>query len=75
MEVVAVAEREHRWRWEIRHNGTIVKESTARFPTIAEAITDGKRSLLGLWTGADRPPISRRSQRPEGRSSGGPQVA
>ena len=64
MEVIAVAEREHRWRWEIRHNGQIIKESTARFLTITEAIEDGRCSLVGLWTGQDRPPITRRSQRP-----------
>ena len=64
MEVIAVAEREHRWRWEIRHNGQIIRESTAHFPTVAEAIENGRQALTGLWTGKDRPPISRRSQRP-----------
>jgi len=66
MEVVAVAEREHRWRWEIRHAGKMVKESDTVFSTVSEALEDGRRNLLGLWTGDDRPPITRRSQRRAG---------
>ena len=63
MEVIAVAEREHRWRWEIRHNGRIIRESGDRFVTPHDAIEDGKRRLAALWTGTDRPPISRQPQR------------
>jgi len=63
MEVIAVAERENRWRWEIRHGGKVVKESGERFATPRDAIEDGKRRLAALWTGDDRPPISRQSQR------------
>jgi len=66
MEVIAVAEPEDRWRWEIRHGGTVVKRSDERFETARDAIEEGKRRLLTLWTGEDRPPISRRLQ---GRSS------
>ena len=66
MEVIAVAEPEGRWRWEIRHAGTYIKRSEERFETAQAAIEDGKRRLLALWTGEDRPPISRRIQ---GRSS------
>jgi len=62
MEVVAVAEREHQWRWEIRHGGQLIKESRNRFATLSDAIHDGKQQLLSLWTGKDRPPITRRSQ-------------
>lgn len=62
MEVVGVAEREHQWRWEIRHGGQLVKESRERFATLQDAIRDGKQHLLSLWTGKDRPPITRRSQ-------------
>jgi len=62
MEVVAVAEREHQWRWEIRHGGQLIKESRARFATLSDAINNGKQQLRSLWTGTDRPPITRRSQ-------------
>jgi len=62
MEVIALAESEGRWRWEIRHEGTAVKGSTERFDTAHDAIQDGKRHLLTLWTGEDRPPINRRLQ-------------
>ena len=79
MEVIAVADSKHRWRWEIRHNEETVKESDAKFATLEEAIADGKRHLLGMWTGQDRPPITRRSQRserwPTQRESGGRDVA
>ena len=66
MEVIAVAEPEGRWRWEIRHGGTVVKTSDERFETAHDAIEEGKRRLLTLWTGDDRPRINRRMQ---GRSS------
>src|SRR3989442_7438594 len=39
-----------------------VKRSDGRFATAHNAIEDGKRRLLTLWTGEDRPPISRRLQ-------------
>ena len=42
MEVIAIAEPEARWRWEIRHAGTVVKRSDGRFATAHDAIEDGK---------------------------------
>src|SRR5262249_9296008 len=63
MEVIAVAEREHCWRWEIRHNGQTVKEWRERFTTLTDAIEDGKRYLLVQWMPEERPPISRRPWR------------
>src|ERR1043166_1981871 len=62
MEVVAVAERERQWRWEIRHGGQLVRESRAEFTTLQDAIKDGKQQLLSLWIGDDRPQITRKSQ-------------
>jgi len=62
MEVVAVAERERQWRWEIRHGGQLVRESRAEFPTLQDAIKDGKQQLHWLWIGDDRPQITRKSQ-------------
>jgi hypothetical protein len=62
MEVIALAESEANWRWEIRHGGAVVKRSHERFDTANDAIQDGKRHLLTLWTGQDRPPIHRRLQ-------------
>jgi len=62
MEVIALAESEANWRWEIRHEGDVVKRSDVRFNTAHDAIQDGKRHLLTLWTGQDRPPINRRLQ-------------
>ena len=62
MEVIAIADRKDYWRWEIRHQGKVSKESRASFETLAEAITEGKRHLLNLWAGEDRPPITRKSQ-------------
>ena len=62
MEVIAIAEADARWRWEIHHGGTVVKRSEERFDTAHNAIQDGNRCLLTVWTGGDRPPISRRLQ-------------
>jgi len=62
MEVVAVAERERQWRWEIRHGGQLVRESRAEFPTLQDAIRDGKQQLHSLWIGDDRPQVTRKSQ-------------
>jgi len=71
MEVIAIAEPEARWRWEIRHAGTVVKRSDGRFATAHDAIEDGKRRLLTLWTGEDRPPFSRRLQGRSNRRAAG----
>jgi len=51
MEVIAVAEREHCWRWEIRHHGQTVKESKERC------------YLLDQWMPEEWPRISRRPWR------------
>ena len=51
-----------RWRWEIRHGGQLVRESRAEFPTLQDAIKDGKQQLRSLWIGDDRPQITRKSQ-------------
>jgi len=59
---MAVAEPERRWRWEIRHAGDVVKGSDDRFGSAHAAIEAGKRHLLTLWTGEDRPPIARKLQ-------------
>ena len=58
MEVIAVAEREHCWRWEIRHQGQTVKESSERFFTLTDAIEDGKRYLLEQWMPEARPSVT-----------------
>jgi hypothetical protein len=42
MEVIAIADRNDHWRWEIRRQGKVIKESRGAFPTLAQAITEGK---------------------------------
>ncbi len=61
MEVVAVAERERQWRWEIRHGGQLVRESRAE-RHYKTPIKDGKQQLRSLWIGDDRPQVTRKSQ-------------
>jgi len=63
VEIVAVAERSNEWRWQIRHNGRLIEESGRRFAALSDAIEDGKRHLPALWTGRDRPPMTRQMQR------------
>ncbi len=70
MEVVAIAEPDARWRWEIRHGGAVVQRSDDQFDTAHDAIQDGKRRLLTLWTGEDRPTSHRRLQGRQSHRSG-----
>jgi len=59
MEVIAIAERGHGWRWEIHHAGQVIKQSVERFSTVVEAIEEGRRHAVGLSTEEHRPPIRR----------------
>jgi hypothetical protein len=64
MHVVAVSTpREPRWRWRIvNHAGDIIEESHHGFPSIAMAVTDGKRRLAQIdATDRSVPPSLRRS--------------
>ncbi len=70
MEVIAIAEPDARWRWEIRHGGAVVQRSDDQFDTAHDAIQDGKRRLLTLWTGEERPPSNRRLQGRQSHHSG-----
>jgi len=60
MEVIAIAEPDVRWRWEIRHGGAVVQRSDDQFDTAHDAIQDGE----------DRPPSHRRLQGRQSHHSG-----
>jgi hypothetical protein len=62
MEVIAVAEAEGRWRWEIWDDGRVVERSEHLFDTLRDALVDEERHIMTVWMSQARIPSIRRFQ-------------